>query len=212
MIEQDAAGRGVLSHGEEAAGVSRADRALLEARERFFGELQEAQAVGDAGAALSELLGEILLGQAEFILEFLNGPGLFRGIEILALQIFHEGHYHDVLIGHGTDQHGHFPEPGQTGSAPAALARNDLIAAGGSGFAHDERLDDALAAYGRGEFLQGILRDSLAGLPDVRSDVRYGHEDRHTVFFPFSVSRSHISGNEGAEPSPQTLVHHCSDP
>ena len=50
-------------------------------------QFEEAQGIGDAGALLLDILGELLLGPIEGLLKGLIGAGQFDGIEVFPLEV-----------------------------------------------------------------------------------------------------------------------------
>ena len=76
---------------------------LLQSHLYLCGQLQKAKVVGDGSAALAYPLGDLLLSHAGILNQMLVCKGNLYSIQVLALDVLHEGHLHDVLVVDGTD-------------------------------------------------------------------------------------------------------------
>src|SRR3954452_19028479 len=63
----EAPARVVVARGEQGPAVALAELARLEQGERLVGQLEQADQVGDGGAAAAEAAGELLLGQPQVL-------------------------------------------------------------------------------------------------------------------------------------------------
>ena len=66
-------------------------------------KLEEPHAIGDGGAALADLLRDVLLAKTEFAREPRESEGLFDRVQVLALQIFDEREFEHFLVRCGAD-------------------------------------------------------------------------------------------------------------
>ena len=98
--------------GEEGAGVAHVDFLFLQGHLHLCRELQQAEVVGDGRAAFPHALRHLLLCHACLFEQVLIGQGYFDGVEVLALDVLHESHLHDVLVIDGTDVGRYGLQPG----------------------------------------------------------------------------------------------------
>ena len=115
-----------------------------------------------------------LLGQPVLLDEVLVGQRDFHGVEVFALDVLDEGHFHHVLVVGGADVGGYGLEPGQLGGSEAALAGYDLVLVG-AGLAQGDGLYDAYFAYAVGQFLQRLGVELAAGLVGVGDNLGEFH-------------------------------------
>ncbi len=87
------------------------------------------------------------MAQAEFARHALKGNGQFDRIEILALNVFHDGELKNLLVVRIPNDHRNFGQIGQFGGAPAAFAGDDLKLVAAD-LPDDDRLDNAFALDG----------------------------------------------------------------
>jgi hypothetical protein len=147
---------------EKGAGVSHGQAVFGNKLLHFEGEPEEAQHVGDGGSVLAGALGDLLVGQAEFAVEALEGVGDFDGVEVFALDVFDKSDFHEAVVGDVLDNDGHVMKAGDAGGAKAAFTGDELIAVVRAPY--DERLDDAVFANGLGEFLEALRGERGTGL------------------------------------------------
>ena len=102
----------------------------------------------------------------KFLLQATIAVRLFDGVEIFALEIFHQGELHSLMIAGVTHQDRHSAQAGAHGGAPTALAGDQLEAVVLG--ANDQRLNNALIANGRGEFFDLRFIESAARLKRAR--------------------------------------------
>ena len=93
------------------------------------------------------------MGVLELIEQTANRLRFFKRIEILALDVFDQGHGQCILVGDIAQHHRHLVESGQLGRPKATLAGDDLVAVGSQG-AYDDRLHQSVLADRCGKFLQ----------------------------------------------------------
>ena len=107
--------------------MAHAQRPKAQLLQNRGGQVQKAQAVGQAGTLFAQLFGRLFLGEAAFVHQLAVTHGLFHRVQILALQVFNQGQFHGLLVAHVPDDHRHLGQTRHAGSTPAALARNDDI-------------------------------------------------------------------------------------
>ena len=143
------------------------EHAVLERILHRAGKLKQPQGVGDGGTALAKPLGQLLLTVRQTLAQGLDGLGLFKRVQILALEVFDKRGGQGVLIGQFPQINRHFGKPGALRGPPAALARHDFI--DGRRFrparTHQQRLDDALAPDGGRQFVKRGRGEMFTGLP-----------------------------------------------
>ncbi len=111
-----------VGDGEQGAGVAGGDAALFDKLTNGSFELEQTEGVGDGGAIFSGALGDLLLSEVELVGKALEGVGLLDGIEILALEVFDEGHFHRHTLRYVTDDNGHAVHFGALSGAPTPFA------------------------------------------------------------------------------------------
>jgi hypothetical protein len=114
-------------------------------------KFQEADRIGDSGAIFPGALGDLLLGEVEFLREALERAGLLDRIEIFALKVLNECHLERHFFGHIAHYNGNALNRGTLRGSPAALASDQLIAIVDS--TNDERLDDSTRNDRAGELV-----------------------------------------------------------
>ena len=89
----------VISERKERAGVAGRDDAVAKAIEHRLRQFQEAHQIGDRAAVDFQATGQIFLGTAMLIEVALERKSLFNRVEILPLQVFHDGEFrHQAII------------------------------------------------------------------------------------------------------------------
>ena len=89
---------------DKSASVSHADVAVAESDLNLGREFQQAQEVGDGGAALADLSAQLFLGEAALINETLVRDGHFDGVEVLAVDVLDEGELKHLFVVGDTDE------------------------------------------------------------------------------------------------------------
>ena len=128
------------------------------------------EVVGDGRPLLAHAQGHGFLGEIAFVDQALEAEGGLDGVEVLALDVFHDGHFQHGGVVSLADVGRHFRQPGRLRGPVAAFAADDLVA-GGSGLPQGERLDDAQRPDRSGEFLQRFRVEILPGLVGVGDDL-----------------------------------------
>lgn len=161
---------------QDGAGVAGADLAGGEAHADLGGEGEQAYGVGDGDATLADPLGDLFLGQGEFLKETLEGVGLFQWGEVFSLNVFDESDGEEIVVGEVRDHDGDGGEFGELGGAPASLAGDQGVGAVGLAL-DEERLEDAVLADAGGQFLEGRGVHARTGLERVGFDLVDGERE-----------------------------------
>ncbi len=107
-------------------------------------ELQQPQHVGKMAAALSNDLGQLILGVTETPNKLLISSSLFDRIKVRALNILNDCEFERLLIAKRANDRGQSVQPGHLRRAPAAFARDDLIVNSILHRTDNERLNQSL--------------------------------------------------------------------
>src|SRR4051794_33729359 len=128
---------------EHARGAGR-DLAGMDISLDRFGQLQQAQRVGDVAAALADDLGNVVVTVIVLARESLITARLFQRIEVRALHVLDDRKLERFAIAYFEQYDRDIMQARALRRAPAPLACNDLIGVLRSGDrAHDHGLDDA---------------------------------------------------------------------
>ena len=65
---------------------------------QLAGQAQEAQRVRDRGAVAPDPAGDLVLGEAELVLQAVEGLRLLDRVQLLALDVLDEGQLEEVLV------------------------------------------------------------------------------------------------------------------
>ena len=141
-VAGEAAADVVAAGPEQGLAVALAELAGLEQLQRLVGQLEQADQVGDGGAAAADPARQLLFGQAELLDQGGAGARLLDRVEVLADHVLDQRRLQALGFGLVADDRRHLLQPGLLGGAPAALAGDQLVAAVGEG-ADEQRLDDA---------------------------------------------------------------------
>ena len=146
-------------------------RAVLQAALDRRRELEQPQRVGDRRAALADPGRDLVVREREVLDQLLVRGRFLERVQLLALDVLDDGVLeHRGVVGDAHDRRdGLQPDPPRR--APAALARDQLVAAA-LGRAHENRLQDADLADRVGQRGQRLLVEVLARLLRVRPDLR----------------------------------------
>jgi len=87
-----------IVNGKQRASVTGGDTAFLKQDLDWLFELEEADSIGDCGAVLAGALGDLFLREMKFVDKALKGVRLLDGVEIFALEIFHQRHLQSHLF------------------------------------------------------------------------------------------------------------------
>ncbi len=142
---------------------------------QLAGQAQEAEGVRDRGAVAAHAARDLLLGEAELVLQPVEGLRLLDGVELLPLDVLDEGQLEELLVGdvaHGDRDGG---EAGRLRRPQAPLPRDDLVALAPP--PHEDRLHDAALADRCGELGEPGGVDGRARLERVRVEGPDGDLD-----------------------------------
>ena len=90
-------------------------------------ELEESEDVGDRRPALPHPGGHLLVGVAELLDELLVRRRLLEGVQVLPVEVLHQGLLEAVRIVRHLDEHRDLLEPGPPGRPPPPLAGDELV-------------------------------------------------------------------------------------
>ncbi len=139
------------------------------------GEIEEAERVADVGAGAADAGGELLVGGAEVVQELPVGGRLLQRVQLLAVEVLHEGVTEQVVVRGLPDDGGDRVQAGPLGRAPAPLPHDQLVAGGRQGrLTHHDRLEQADDRDRGGQLLQRLLVEVGAGLARVGGDLLDG--------------------------------------
>ncbi len=109
-------------------------------------QLQEPDRIGHGCAILAGPLRNRFLGQLRFVHQAFKGTRSFNGIQIFALDVFHQRHFEGQFVRYLADDDRDFRQASALRGAPAALAGNQLKPR--TNRSNDQRLDDAAGLNG----------------------------------------------------------------
>ena len=178
---------GPVLRAEQRPGVTHAEAALDDARLDLLRQLPQAQEIGHRGAAFADPRGRLVLGEVKLLDQAVIGLGLLDRVEVLALDVFHERQFEQLVVADGLDHDRDLGEPGPAGGPQAALSGDELEA--GVGFADDQRLQDPLLADRAGELRELLLGKLTAGLEPVRANQVDVAEEKAVLGLRRSVRR-----------------------
>ena len=149
---------------------------LLHQSEQILRKSQQTQGIGNGRAGFSHPLRYLLLGEAVFLHQSLEAPGLLGGVQVLPLEVLDQTQLHDLSVIRLNDDSGDLIQTGLLGGPPAALPGDDLVVAGGQ-TADGEGLDDAVEADRVGQIGEGLRLKALAGLVQAWPHLGDGEGD-----------------------------------
>ena len=202
--------------GEDRPDLPGRDRPVGEELPRLRRQLEHAQQVRHGGAAAADFRGGLGLGVPHGLHQVLDGLGLLQGIQVPALDIFHQGQFLHLLFRIVPHQDRHGLQLRQPGRPQAPLAGDEFIVQALP--ADDQGLDNAVFPDGVRQFGQFVLVKGLAGLPGVRLDAADFHFQGRLVGAAVFRQRLFILGlarrQEGTQPAAQSvaLTHRRSPP
>ena len=170
----------------------------------LFRQIQQPHRVGDVGAGLAHLLGDLFLGPVERRgHQLVIGHRLFQRIQVGALDVLDDCDFQRLAVGHLAHHHRHVMQLGQLGGPPAAFARHDLIAVGAQR-AHQDGRQHALFFYGCRQVGQRLFVEGLARL--VLARLQECDRQRARVFFGdrLALHGSRLVTNQCRKPAAQS--------
>jgi predicted dehydrogenase len=115
---------------QQRAGVAHVDVAGHQHLLHGLAEVEQAQQVTRGAARSAHGLCGLFMRQAELVGQSFQALCFFERVEVLALDVLDQRHRRRGFVRHVLDEHRHLVQPGQFRGAHAALARDDLVAAG----------------------------------------------------------------------------------
>ena len=79
--------------------MSQSEVAFFEQVLHILGQLQQTYEVGNRGPVFSRTGGNLLLREAEFMAQALEGTRLLNRVEVFTLEVFNDGDLHRLSIG-----------------------------------------------------------------------------------------------------------------
>ena len=161
-------------------------------------EREKPQRVRHRGARFLHTRGDLLLRETVIVHELFIARGLFHGVQILALEVFHERELHGELIVRLQNAHRHFLESCGARRPPAALAGDDLIVTLVER-THRDGLDQPVFADGRSQLLDRRGVKLPARLILARLDPR-DRQGLHRFVFEDVFLLAEQGGKPGPKP------------
>ena len=114
---------------QQRARLAGGELPLAQQLPHLLRQAQQAERVGDGGAGLADAGGDLLLGQAELLLQGGVGLGLFQRVQVAALEVLDQGQLEQLaVVGHLRARPRGPLQARPAGGAPAALAGDDRVA------------------------------------------------------------------------------------
>jgi hypothetical protein len=129
------------------------------------GEAEQAQGIGYGRAVLAGPFGDLLVGEAQFTHQSVEGLCELDRVEVLSLDILDEGDFEEALVRDVMDDDRNFFESRELGGAPAPLAGDKLVPI--AGWPDDQRLQNSVDANGGRELIQALWGECGARLDGV---------------------------------------------
>ena len=133
-------------------------------------ELEQAERVRDRRPGAPDLPGDLVLGQAELLVELPEGVGLLDRVEVFALDVLDERQLELLAIGELADDGRDPLETGQPGRLDTTLAGHDPIAV--ERLRDEDRLENAVIGDARRQCLEVGVLDVTARLVRIRRGSR----------------------------------------
>ena len=192
LEELDLQGRAVKC--EQGSTVSHVDFFLLECHLYLCRQLEQSEIVGDGCSAFSYSFRNFFLGHAFILQEMLICQCNLYGVEVLALDVLYERHFHHVFIADGADVSRDGCKSCQLGCSPAALTCNNLEVVF-CNLAQCDRLNDAYCLDALCQFAQSLFVKFASWLVGVCLDL----VDGYFIDCAAALSANAFCGYEGIE-------------
>ena len=154
-----------MAHGNQAT-----DQGLLD----LDTKIEKPDVVADRSALESDLLGYLLLSQAQPVHHTAIATGFLEGIQVSPLDVLDQGQLQHVLLGNIVSDDGRNSLPTrEPGSAPPTFPRNQLISP--IDLSKHHRLQDAMIPDRVSEFLEALRIEDIPRLMRVRPDLDQGN-------------------------------------
>src|SRR6185369_16017859 len=158
-----------VDQSQKNARLAEAKLAAGKVALNWLGEFENTRVVGHRLARDSYALTDLLLSQAKVAAEPCISLGLFQAVEILALQVFDDGHLGGMLIRDAADNGRNCGLASNARCTATALAKDQDVTAI-SPRAHDDGLDHTSGFDRRGQLGQGSFIELPASLIRVLSN------------------------------------------
>jgi hypothetical protein len=157
-----------VSYGEKGAAVTRAKPAFFKQIKNRPFKLEKPKSISDGGTVLSGTVCNLFLCKVKLIGETLECVGLLDRVEVLALEVFNEGHLESHGVRHVPNHYRNAGETSFLSSTPATFTCDELVA--GSNSADDERLDDSARLDRTRKFVERFFAEAGSRLIRARID------------------------------------------
>jgi hypothetical protein len=144
---------------------------LFEQFQDCFLKLEEPKRIGNRCAVLAGALRNLFLRKVKFIGKTLKRVGLLDRVEVLALEVFNQGHFKSHVIGDVSNHDRDATETSSLGRAPASLACNELVP--GADSADYKRLNNSAGTNRARKFVERFFAEARSGLVGARVDQVY---------------------------------------
>ena len=131
-------------------------------------QIEESKVVGDRRTIPGDLLGNFFLG-GPGIDQGPVGVGEFHRIQVVSLDILHDGNLEALLGGEIGDHHRNRSQARRPARPPTALAHDQFVAR--ARFANDQRLQNAVTKNRCGQALELSGVKDAPGLIGIRIDI-----------------------------------------
>ena len=111
----------------QRAGMSHVYLLVLQSHLDGGGQFEQAQVVGNGGTLLTNAFAEAFLRQSVLFQQMLVSEGYFYGVQVFALYVFDERHFHDVLVICSADIGRDACQSGKLRSTETTLAGDNLV-------------------------------------------------------------------------------------
>ena len=132
------------------------------------GRLQKPEQVGDGRAVLARSSPDLFVTQVHLAGEALQRLSRFDRVQVLALDVFNQRDFEELLVGIVLDYGGHLAEFGHLRSSEPPLTGNQLESIAFP--PQNQWLDDSVRPNGGSQFFQPVVIEDGAGLEGVGVD------------------------------------------
>ena len=159
---------------DKCTGMGHAYLSGAEGQLGLSGKVEQTEVVGDGGAVFADALAELLVGELALLYKGVVGEGYLHGVEVFALDVLHQCHFHHLAVGGYTDVGGEFGKACELGGTETTLTGDELIFVIGH-TPNGNGSDDALFTDGLGQFLECGVVELFARLKGVGFNVADGN-------------------------------------
>jgi hypothetical protein len=163
----------VFAGQEQCAAVALGQLTLFDQPKRLVRQLKQSDQVRDGHATSAHAQSHLFAGEAQLIDERRAAARFVDGVEVLARHVLDQRHLERCCVVLVADDGRHGSELGHLGSAPAALARDQLVAPADNR-PHEHRLEHAAGSDRLSESEQPLLVEAASWLRWIRRDQLNG--------------------------------------